>query len=625
MALAGLRSLFAPERPAFPLTILLAAMLATSVAHFAAPMVTGPVAVRLEPEGGERFTLTVAPAEPPMGFALDFLSYPSSAAVEAFCRELAAAYPHLVQVTEIGRSNQGRPILCLRLAAGEGDPDTRPALEMDGQHHAREPIGQQAVLYTVWHLVSGYGSDPLATHLLDTRTVYAVPVVNPDGNEVFLNEYWAQRKNARPTDEDGDGRLDEDLYDGVSGWSVHQVYEVRFDSLWLALHPNDPFVPGWYHAARRTNLGFYDEDAGEFVPQLDNDGDGKTNEDPPGGVDLNRNYPAGWERCSSQPETQIYRGPAPWSEPETRAIRDLFDARPNIRLAISYHSGDDRLAVPGIPGEQLTADEALLERIGIKASELTEAYGYRGTRHQHGSARADGETRAWLYERGVVPWLVEAYGGGEISKWRWIHSESGLAWAYYHTGLRFNPPPEGILDVCRRWLGYNLYTLAAVPCPRPGQPSLDAVAGMLRLPVANDGMVPVDVTLRAWAGSVALAVREIEALGAAGYEVSWLLGSPGQDAAAALAGGAPLRIELSVGGPSRQYPAPPLVSEWIWNPAAGPGGAAKPPQAVTGPPAGRFLDIGLAFGPAGWDADAARWDDDYYHLGRFLRPVQVVP
>ncbi len=85
MALAGLRSLFAPERPAFPLTILLAAMLATSVAHFAAPMVTGPVAVRLEPEGGERFTLTVAPAEPPMGFALDFLSYPSSAAVEAFC------------------------------------------------------------------------------------------------------------------------------------------------------------------------------------------------------------------------------------------------------------------------------------------------------------------------------------------------------------------------------------------------------------------------------------------------------------------------------------------------------------------------------------------------------------
>lgn len=616
-------------------------LLVTVAAHFAAlpaPTIRVTPLLPQQPGWGPA-AHAVSPAPPPAGMAVDFRSYPSGADVEAFCRQLAAAYPHLVRVTEIGRSYQDRPILCLRLAGGEGDPDSRPALQMDGQHHAREPIGQVAVLYTAWHLVSCYGHDPLATHLLDTRTVYVVPMVNPDGNELFLNQFWGQRKNARPTDDDGDGMLDEDPAEGVFGWSVYQVYEVRFSRQWIARYPVIPFVAGWLGASRRTLLGFFDETAGAFIPQLDNDGDGKINEDPPGGVDLNRNYPIGWDNCSDQPASQIYRGAAPWSEPETRAIRDLFESLPNIRLAISYHSGDDRLAVPGIPGDSLTADEAFLERVGIKASELTEAHGYRGTRHQHGSPRADGETRAWLYELGVIPWLVEAYVGGDIAKWRWVDQAEGRAWAYYQTGLRFNPPPEGILDVCRRWLPYNLYTLALVPCPRPGQPSYEQATGILRIPVFNDGLVPVAVDARACVGEVPLGGAGVGELSAAGCVVSWKIDPQRhRDAAEALSAGATLRLELVAGGPSRQHPAPPLVGLWEWDLISRPASPSPPPhsQSVTtafgpprvlaGSPPGRFVDLGQAFGPGGWDADPWRWDTAYYHLGRFVRAVkQDVP
>lgn len=604
--------------------VLLSVIVANSIGPLAAiPRQLTPLHPEPGPWGHTASSTIAAAAPPPAGMAVDFLSYPSSANVEEFCHQLAAAYPDLVRVTEIGRSYQGRPILCIRLAGGDGDPDSRPALQMDGQHHAREPIGQLAVLYTAWHLVSGYGTDPLATHLLDTRTVYAVPMVNPDGNEIFLNQYWGQRKNARPTDEDGDGQLDEDPPDGVSGVSVFQVVEVQFRASWLARHPGNPFVPGWqWGASRRTTLGFLDETAGKLIPQLDNDGDGKTNEDPPGGVDLNRNYPAGWDNCSDQPATQIYRRTAPWSESETKAIRDLYEAHPNIRLGISYHSGDDRLAVPGIPGDQMTADEALLELIGIKASELTEACGYTGTRHQHGSPRADGETRAWLYELGVIPWLVEAYVWTDVVKWSWADREEGRAWAYYHTGLRFNPPPEGILDVCRRWLSYNLYTLAIVPSPRPSQPRFDPVSNTLLIPVSNDGLIPVAVMARAWleapgTGDLDLGQLDLGELGASGVTARWTIPS----GPVASAGVTVLRLELVSGGPSRQYSASELTGIWEWDllPATGTGVDSATVRNIAGPPAGGFLDLGQAFGPHGWYADPERWDADYYHMGRFLR------
>jgi hypothetical protein len=581
----------------------------------------------------------IVPALPPQGMSVDFASYPSSAGVQAFCFELAAAYPGLVTVTEIGRSYERRAILSLRLAGGQGDPDSRPALQLDGQHHAREPIAQLAVLYTAWHLVSGYGTDPLATHLLDTRTIYIVPMVNPDGNEIYLDQYWGQRKNARPTDDDGDGKLDEDPHEGLVGPSAYQIYEAVFSPAWRDRHPVNPFVVGWRSGVRRWKaIGFFDEATGRFIPQLDNDGDGKTNEDPPGGVDLNRNYPAGWENCSSDPASQIYRGTAPWSEPETRAVRDLFTAHPNIRIAVSYHSGDDRLAPPGIPGDQLTADYELLELVGIKASELTEAYGFTGTRHQHGSPRADGETRAWTYELGILTWLVEAYCisqradiYGDIAKGHWTEIDSGTAWAYYHTGLRFNPPPEGILDVCRRWLNYNLYTLALVPVPRPAQPEIDWTAGTIRIPVHNDGLVPVAVGARAWlepgtSPPVSLGELELGELGASGMLTEWAVphdlrlppaGGPGAQPGTPKAGEILLCLELVSGGPSKQYPAPPLTCTWKWLLV---GSVPALNTGFVGPPPGRFLDLGGAFGPGGWFADAERWDTEYYHMQMFLRP-----
>jgi hypothetical protein len=79
----------------------------------------------------------------------------------------------------------------------------------------------------------------------------------------------------------------------------------------------------------------------------DNDGDGQiTNAD---GVDLNRNFDAHWgyedEGSSPSASNDTYRGSAPNSEPETKAMVKLIRNN-KFRFALSYHSYSDLILYP---------------------------------------------------------------------------------------------------------------------------------------------------------------------------------------------------------------------------------------------------------------------------------------
>lgn len=81
----------------------------------------------------------------------------------------------------LGYSLQGRPIWGLQLGKAVVGPDTRPVAFFNSLTHAREPGGMQALLYFVQDLLARYDTDPRAKYLLDSRRLYFVPVVNPDG------------------------------------------------------------------------------------------------------------------------------------------------------------------------------------------------------------------------------------------------------------------------------------------------------------------------------------------------------------------------------------------------------------------------------------------------------------
>jgi len=72
----------------------------------------------------------------------------------------------------------------------------------------------------------------------------------------------------------------------------------------------------------------------------------------PRGVDLNRNWAAFWGQddsgSSPNPQSQTYRGTAPFSEPESAALSAFITANPNVRAHIDVHSyGRFLLYAPG--------------------------------------------------------------------------------------------------------------------------------------------------------------------------------------------------------------------------------------------------------------------------------------
>lgn len=77
---------------------------------------------------------------------------------------------------------------------------------------------------------------------------------------------------------------------------------------------------------------------------LRNNGDGST------GVDLNRNFSVGWSAPeggnSTVPADLTYRGPAPFSEPESVVIRDWVNGLPNLGAFLDIHSYSQLVLAP---------------------------------------------------------------------------------------------------------------------------------------------------------------------------------------------------------------------------------------------------------------------------------------
>jgi carboxypeptidase T len=91
-------------------------------------------------------------------------------------------FPRLIGAKDsIGLSCEGRVIWGVRVSATGKEEGSMPCVLFTSLHHAREPEGLMTVLYFVWYLLEQFGVNDEVTALLNTREIYVVPVVNPDG------------------------------------------------------------------------------------------------------------------------------------------------------------------------------------------------------------------------------------------------------------------------------------------------------------------------------------------------------------------------------------------------------------------------------------------------------------
>ena len=198
-----------------------------------------------------------------------------------FCCEGIAARYPAVSAGEIGNSAMGRPLHSLRLGRG------RARVLYNAAHHANEWITTPLLMKFVEQLAyaDAFRSELFgldARALLDAAALAVIPCVNPDGMDLVTG----------------------DLRTGADYLAARSI---------AADYPGIAFPSGW-----KANIR---------------------------GVDLNLQYPAGWEQAREikyrrgfiSPAPRDYVGPSALSAPESRAMY-AFTLAYSPALTLSYHT-----------------------------------------------------------------------------------------------------------------------------------------------------------------------------------------------------------------------------------------------------------------------------------------------
>ncbi|MEP7158124.1 MAG: M14 family metallopeptidase [Chloroflexota bacterium] len=111
-----------------------------------------------------------------------------------------ADHPAIAERFTMGTSYEGRAIPGIKISDNVGVDENEPEIFVNGQIHARERITLEMALYIVDLLLSNYGSDQRITDIVNSREIWIVPMVNPDGAEYDMSDgvFRLWRKNRQP-------------------------------------------------------------------------------------------------------------------------------------------------------------------------------------------------------------------------------------------------------------------------------------------------------------------------------------------------------------------------------------------------------------------------------------------
>lgn len=197
---------------------------------------------------------------------------------------LCTQYPDVVSFEVLGQSVDGRDIYQLIL----GNPNAQNAVFIQASIHGREYMATQLVMrmvadYAKKHQTEQYMGIPYQM-LFEQTCFYIVPMSNPDG--VSISQY-------------GEAALQ---------------------------NPEKKILLREAYEREKCSYGSY----AEYLARW------KSNAN---GVDLNRNFNAGWEGIHQKtlPANELYKGIAPESEPETQILTKAVKQR-SFDCIISYHA-----------------------------------------------------------------------------------------------------------------------------------------------------------------------------------------------------------------------------------------------------------------------------------------------
>jgi len=435
----------------------------------------------------------------------------------------ASRFPQLTKLYPIGKSFKGVDLMLMEVTNFEQRPaEEKPALYVDGNIHSGEFTGSAVTLYLMGYLLDRYGKDAEVTELVDTRTFYLRPKFNPDGADLALLQDVSLRSTVHPWDNDDDGVPDDDPAEDLNGDGF--ITQMRFPDP----EGNMTMSPEDSRLMIRRQEGEPEGNAYRVSSEgIDNDGDGRLNEDGIGGLDMNRNFPRNWEPQYMQPGA----GPFPLSEPETYATVKFIDAHPNIMGIVHNHTSGGfvfRLPSASDPTKFNEDDLALIEVLGAKYTETTGGRPVRPSatdpvRHRYGTLMS------WAYwDRGVIGWVPEywpgisadADGDGRTSELERLRfNDEVLGGKYFVDWQEFdhpqfgkveiggwrrkfvtqNPPPELLEEECALQIPWILYLAEQSPYLTMTEPRIRDLGENrfeVEVTVGNTGFLPTNLTER---------------------------------------------------------------------------------------------------------------------------------
>lgn len=116
----------------------------------------------------------------------------------AALRSAASGHPDITALSSVGDSYEGRDIPIIKISDNAATDEDEPEVLFTCNMHAREHLTTEMCLRIVDRFTSG--SDPAATEFVNSREIYVVPSLNPDGStfDISGGEYQGWRKNRQP-------------------------------------------------------------------------------------------------------------------------------------------------------------------------------------------------------------------------------------------------------------------------------------------------------------------------------------------------------------------------------------------------------------------------------------------
>ena len=217
----------------------------------------------------------------PAPFPSGYLDYPS---LTDALKRVAAVHPDTVKVESLARSKEGRDVWIVTIGPAAKGAPAKPSILVVANLEADHLVGAQVALGLIERL-AGTGAKTF-----EFRTIYVVPRLNPDGAERLLKGAPRTdiRANLASIDRDRDGKSNEDGPNDLDGDGLALSMRFKDAKASLVADTKDPRI-------LRKADPFKGEKPvySETTEGLDDDGDGSIDEDPVGGVNLNRNWPHG--------------------------------------------------------------------------------------------------------------------------------------------------------------------------------------------------------------------------------------------------------------------------------------------------------------------------------------------